>query len=1042
MTREDTNNGFKWTIAFTQNSGNLRMLQASPYRYEVQRLQTTGGSPTPLNGQIGLAFGGDSVVVSYDATEASLESALQSMPSVGDVQVSRTAQPRGQYTWLITFRALVGDVNLLTLDTAGLFGSEAAATVTEVVAGSNHTLVGKRPRLTVYEKMPGLPSYSGQYSVDEPGSYQTRVTQLMAGGLRAKYYNNQFLWGTPALERVDPQINFDWGNGLVTPEGSSFVSIRWEGKILPPVSETYTFYLTADDAANLALNHTLLINASDICCIEHRATVFLQKGTFYHLALEYQQLTGAASVNLQYSSASVRKQVIPAAQLYYATDIVGSPFATQVPHPPYSLLLLLFPRSYCPVVLVPFDHRGVGTFPISTVSVSNPSPSSIFPPLPLPTLRPLLPRPTPPHPTPPHPTPPLPSQVVPGAADYPYTDAFGPGLTNATAGQIATFHIQTKDAMGNNKTLDYEATDPNDLLSVALWEGSTYYYAQLTYLGEGLFRATYLPMKSGPYQLSVKMGGFDIQCARKGQPSRCSPFHPFVAPGPTVPSLSEAESPAEEKMDYLVEAVTGHYGYYYIQAKDAFGNNRNVGGDEFRVEMVQQGSGGRRYTGTVDDHGDGTYTARYTVPAAGTYSVGVTLVTGAGVVETISTCVAASAPFVFSRYYDGVTPYVTPSYCTTNAPTLLVVHSELDPPSCVYHEGAALALTKAVVGVPNSFTVTAHDQFGNIRRGDHTTHFAGYGDGMSDYFTAEFTQAETGDRVVVSSAIDYLVASNVLVTYATPMQYFRLSFGGRTTANIPGFVSSTGLEAVLEDLFDGQLDVVIDKVTVVESTGVYSYTWKIQFLTMLDVWQSMPDSGPATGSQLTLLPPVGTTQPTDLNFYTAMTVSRGPLVSARGVYPLSFTLWHTGAYLVRLTNNGVDLAGSPLTITVTNAPLDPATSFAAGAGLVGGVAGAQVAVTVQAMDTHQPDVQYVSSSAVVGTWSTGRLRPLFVSTADVAAYYIIALPTFLAFIHSPIPFTPLSLTPSLLSQPDLSPRSSRSPCPTHSTPARTALATI
>ena len=33
----------------------------------------------------------------------------------------------------------------------------------------------------------------------------------------------------------------------------------------------------------------------------------------------------------------------------------------------------------------------------------------------------------------------------------------------------------------------------------------------------------------------------------------------------------------------LQEAVAGHYGYFYIQAKDAFGNNQNVGGDPFQV---------------------------------------------------------------------------------------------------------------------------------------------------------------------------------------------------------------------------------------------------------------------------------------------------------------------------------------------------------------------------------------------------------------------------------------------------------------------------
>ena len=76
-----------------------------------------------------------------------------------------------------------------------------------------------------------------------------------------------------------------------------------------PLSDTYTFYLTADDAANLAINHTLLINASDVCCIEHRASVYLLANTFYQISLEYQQLTGSAAVSLLYSSSAIRKQV-------------------------------------------------------------------------------------------------------------------------------------------------------------------------------------------------------------------------------------------------------------------------------------------------------------------------------------------------------------------------------------------------------------------------------------------------------------------------------------------------------------------------------------------------------------------------------------------------------------------------------------------------------------------------------------------------------------------------------------------------------------
>ena len=128
------------------------------------------------------------------------------------------------------------------------------------------------------------------------------------------------------------------------------------------------------------------------------------------------------------------------------------------------------------------------------------------------------------------------------------------------------------------------------------------------------------------------------------------------------------------------------------------------------------------------------------------------------------------------------------------------------------------------------------------------------------------------------------------------MQYFRLSLGGRVTPNIPAYVSATGLEAILQDMFNGQLDVVVTKSSVAAGGGARTYTWDVQFLTMLNVWQSMPDTGPATGRQLSLVAPASSAEP--LTLYQGMSITRAP--AARGVYPMSFTLWRTGAYLVHI----------------------------------------------------------------------------------------------------------------------------------------------
>ena len=36
------------------------------------------------------------------------------------------------------------------------------------------------------------------------------------GGLYGEYFNNAFMDGVPAMARIDPQVNFDWGTGLIT----------------------------------------------------------------------------------------------------------------------------------------------------------------------------------------------------------------------------------------------------------------------------------------------------------------------------------------------------------------------------------------------------------------------------------------------------------------------------------------------------------------------------------------------------------------------------------------------------------------------------------------------------------------------------------------------------------------------------------------------------------------------------------------------------------------------------------------------------------
>ena len=67
----------------------------------------------------------------------------------------------------------------------------------------------------------------------------------------ASYWENMYMTGDYDYICTYDQISFDWGMGNITPTARDGVSTRFEGKIVAPESNTYTFYLTHDDGARL-----------------------------------------------------------------------------------------------------------------------------------------------------------------------------------------------------------------------------------------------------------------------------------------------------------------------------------------------------------------------------------------------------------------------------------------------------------------------------------------------------------------------------------------------------------------------------------------------------------------------------------------------------------------------------------------------------------------------------------------------------------------------------------------------------------------------
>jgi hypothetical protein len=162
-----------------------------------------------------------------------------------------------------------------------------------------------------------------------PVPTQGPVTRSSTGagtGLKGTYFNSRDHSG-PSLERIDGNIDFDWGLGSPM-EGirDNEFTARWEGELEAPTTEPYLLQLASDDRARLWLNGDLVIDE----WYEHgeaksTAVVNLEAGRRYLIRLDFFENRGRAMVKLAWSSPSIPLQPIPGSQLYPAiTDANGN----------------------------------------------------------------------------------------------------------------------------------------------------------------------------------------------------------------------------------------------------------------------------------------------------------------------------------------------------------------------------------------------------------------------------------------------------------------------------------------------------------------------------------------------------------------------------------------------------------------------------------------------------------------------------------------------------------------------------------------------
>lgn len=85
-----------------------------------------------------------------------------------------------------------------------------------------------------------------------------------AGSLLGEYWDNIWLHGVPDVVKEDQFVDMDWGTDeLITTYAGDYISIRWTGLLLPPVTEEYTFYISGDDGVRLYISDELKIDEWD-----------------------------------------------------------------------------------------------------------------------------------------------------------------------------------------------------------------------------------------------------------------------------------------------------------------------------------------------------------------------------------------------------------------------------------------------------------------------------------------------------------------------------------------------------------------------------------------------------------------------------------------------------------------------------------------------------------------------------------------------------------------------------------------------------------
>jgi hypothetical protein len=161
------------------------------------------------------------------------------------------------------------------------------------------------------------------------------------GGIKGEYFNNTDLSGTPALTRIDPDVDFNL-TGATSPgapiPGDEW-SARWTADLEIVFADTFTFAVNCQDGTRLWVDDDLIINQWVVPTVTSKyysLPIRLEKG-IHSLRLEYFDSGGDAVEQLFWSTPTMAEEIIPAGPLQpplranTSNPLNGSVDVTQTP---------------------------------------------------------------------------------------------------------------------------------------------------------------------------------------------------------------------------------------------------------------------------------------------------------------------------------------------------------------------------------------------------------------------------------------------------------------------------------------------------------------------------------------------------------------------------------------------------------------------------------------------------------------------------------------------------------------------------------------